>query len=623
MKLVSHRLCKSYGTVKAVDDVSFSLESGTITAFLGTNGAGKTTVIRMILGLLKRDFGEVFVSSLGQEIQNCSTGAVLDNPAFFPSLTGRENLEKLASLARDFIPESESVKKCVERSLLRTNLTDVADKKVSTYSTGMMKRLAIAWAIVFKRDVLILDEPFEGLDPQSRMLLRKIIRESASEGTAVIVSSHQLGEIDELASHVLFLRRGRVVFSGEPQSIFKEKLTRIQVKSNVTKESSRDRKELVTSILTESMIPCFNDSGFTAEVHYDEIPEILHRLCDKQIKIYSLVPLKKTLEDLFISLQNMDLGIPDEISATGSEKDNNPIDPPDKGTHPCDKTSFLDTLKFEFFRLNRSRSFNGLMVLPSLLLILLIPLLLLSPWVFAGFRAKYMIPAVSGCMTLSLSFGRYLFPLTMAIILCELFASQFQRGTIDTMFLSGVSRFKLFAAKSTAAFIWTGISILFLPLFYGIDLFLAWLFLDQSWWTAYNLPLDSIAASGILILGFYFIAQTVFLGYWTFFSVISDGFGKAVTKGLVPLFVMAITGSLSHEICAMLGISVNPALIFFTTQYSKIGDFDLLDSIFNHGIAPWPPFFLRDIVLLGVEGIAFLAFGAIIFGKRDFNGGKS
>jgi ABC-2 type transport system ATP-binding protein len=203
-------LSKRYGDVEAVDDVTFSLAAGTITGFLGPNGAGKTTTLRLLLGLAEPTNGEALV--FGRRYRELEdpvrrVGAVLESGDFHPARSGRNHLRTLA-LAAD-LPKSR-----VDDVLELVELHEAAERRVRTYSLGMRQRLGLAAALLGDPELLILDEPGNGLDPQGMHWLRGFLRRYADQGRTVLVSSHVLAEIAQTVDHVSILSGGRLVTSG-------------------------------------------------------------------------------------------------------------------------------------------------------------------------------------------------------------------------------------------------------------------------------------------------------------------------------------------------------------------------------------------------------------------------
>ena len=205
--VVAEQLTKRFGAVTAVDGVSFELKPGRITGFLGPNGAGKTTTLRMLLGLVTPTAGRALV--LGQPYAALKdprrvVGALLESSRFHPMRTGRDHLLIIAASAG--LPASR-----VEAVLDTTGLREAARRRVGGYSLGMCQRLGLAAALLGDPPILILDEPANGLDPAGARVLRGMLRTLADEGRTVLVSSHLLAEVQQLADDVLILDRGRLV----------------------------------------------------------------------------------------------------------------------------------------------------------------------------------------------------------------------------------------------------------------------------------------------------------------------------------------------------------------------------------------------------------------------------
>jgi ABC-2 type transport system ATP-binding protein len=203
-------LTKRYGQLVAVDDLNFSLEAGTITGFLGPNGAGKTTTLRLLLGLAEPTAGEALVFGRSyRELDDpvCRVGAVLESSDFHPGRSGRDHLRALA-LAAEIPPDR------VEEVLSLVELETAAGRRVRTYSLGMRQRLGLASALLGDPELLVLDEPANGLDPAGVHWLRRFLRRFAEQGRTVLVSSHMLAEAAQTVDRVIIIDRGRRVASG-------------------------------------------------------------------------------------------------------------------------------------------------------------------------------------------------------------------------------------------------------------------------------------------------------------------------------------------------------------------------------------------------------------------------
>ncbi|NNH69932.1 ATP-binding cassette domain-containing protein [Nocardia uniformis] len=200
-------LTKTYGADNAVDNLSFSVPAGTITGFIGANGAGKTTTMRMLLGLAAPTSGTALIH--GQPYRDlvdprCRVGAVLDGPGAHPRHTARTHLRILATAAG--VPRSR-----VEEVLDMVELSRDAGKRVGRFSLGMRQRLALAGALLGDPQVLMLDEPVNGLDPRGILWMRELLRELAGAGRAILVSSHLLTELGEVADRLVIIDHGRLV----------------------------------------------------------------------------------------------------------------------------------------------------------------------------------------------------------------------------------------------------------------------------------------------------------------------------------------------------------------------------------------------------------------------------
>ena len=209
-------LSKHFGQQAAVDRVDLAVPHGTVFGFLGPNGSGKTTTIRMLLGLAAPSAGTV--NLLGQEMPDKlhdvlpRVGALVEGPAFYPFLSGAANLHRLDSASPHTVPATRKAR--VQQALERVGLEHAAGKRVHAYSLGMKQRLGIANALLSPRDLLVLDEPTNGLDPQGTREVRNLVRSLAHQGTTVFVSSHLLAEVDQMCTHAAVMSVGKLVAQG-------------------------------------------------------------------------------------------------------------------------------------------------------------------------------------------------------------------------------------------------------------------------------------------------------------------------------------------------------------------------------------------------------------------------
>jgi ABC-2 type transport system ATP-binding protein len=208
-------LSKKYGERMAVSHINFDVPLGTVCGFVGPNGSGKTTTMRMLLGLISHTGGngQVLDASIDEPEKYLSrVGAMIEGPAFYPALTGAENLRVLATLGG--FPQER-----VQTLLEQVGLGDRAKSKYKTYSLGMKQRLGIAAALLPNPKLLMLDEPTNGLDPEGIQEVRALLRSLADSGTTVFVSSHLLSELEIISDYLVMLRKGEVVFAGKIEEL--------------------------------------------------------------------------------------------------------------------------------------------------------------------------------------------------------------------------------------------------------------------------------------------------------------------------------------------------------------------------------------------------------------------
>jgi len=211
-------LVKTYGKQNAVDNLTANIAQGRITGFLGPNGAGKSTTLRCLVGLSNPTSGSALIfDKQYRDLDNPLTkvGTVLDSRGFHPALTGRQNLRVVAAAAG--ITDSR-----VDEVLEMVELTEAAKKRMKNYSLGMKQRLALAGAILGDPEILILDEPANGLDPAGIAWLRKFLRKLAEGGRTILVSSHQLAEMQNTVDDVLIINKGKLIASGSMKEVIGE-----------------------------------------------------------------------------------------------------------------------------------------------------------------------------------------------------------------------------------------------------------------------------------------------------------------------------------------------------------------------------------------------------------------
>jgi len=293
--LQTEKLTKRFGARAAVDQLSLRVERGDIYGFLGPNGAGKSTTLRMLLGLVRPTSGVIKfpLRASGWEYLRARSrvGAIIESPAFYENFSGRRNLQLLASLSGGV------QEKRVEQVLEIVGLRDRASDPVKVYSYGMRQRLGIAQALLPTPELIILDEPTNGLDPQGIQQTRELIRRLRDEfKLTVLLSSHLLSEIEQLCNRVGIIHEGRLLYEGGPERLVTPTRTyRVRV------DDSARAFELLTSErgITVSQN---GDSFLRIEAEAEIISAVNALLVSKGIKVYELSPAQETLEEAFLRL---------------------------------------------------------------------------------------------------------------------------------------------------------------------------------------------------------------------------------------------------------------------------------------------------------------------------------
>ena len=287
--LKCEHLHKNFGKKEILKDVSLELEKGDILGFIGPNGAGKTTTIKLILGLQSITSGTVKIngyditSNFTNAIRN--VGAIVENPDLYMYLTGYENLKLIANLYKGV--GKERIDEVVKLVKLENRIND----KVSRYSLGMRQRLGIAQAILHKPNLLILDEPTNGLDPEGIKEIRELLKDLAEkEEMAVLISSHNLLELETFCNKICIIKNGKVMETNKIEDV-----------KNIAKSGyifEIDNTEMIDKMFKNVTI--VNRNMFKIAVDRDEVPSVIKKLVENDIKSYAVNENKISLEDAFL-----------------------------------------------------------------------------------------------------------------------------------------------------------------------------------------------------------------------------------------------------------------------------------------------------------------------------------
>jgi len=289
-------LSKNFGAIRAVDKLSFEVEAGQVYGFLGQNGSGKSTTIRMLLSLIHPSKGHIEI--FGQSLMDHRSaileqiGAVIERPDLYPYLTAQEHLTLFAKLRKQKIASSK-----IEATLSQVGLLARANDKVQTYSLGMKQRLGIGIALLHDPQLIILDEPTNGLDPQGIADIRQLIKSlSKEQGKTVMVSSHLLSEIEQIASHILIIHQGKKMAEGPTSSLLDPNKTIVQIK---TLDDLDAKQKLMESVYRSNVLE--RAEGLYLSMPKVDIPALNAFLVASNIALLSL-EAKNSLEDYFLQL---------------------------------------------------------------------------------------------------------------------------------------------------------------------------------------------------------------------------------------------------------------------------------------------------------------------------------
>jgi ABC-2 type transport system ATP-binding protein len=303
LAISTHGLTKRYRRQTAVDTIDLAVPHGSVYGFLGPNGSGKTTTIRVLLGLASATEGQVEVlgRAMPRNLRDVlpRVGALVEGPAFYPFLSGASNLRRLDAADRDAPARTRAAR--VDAALDRVGLSNAAGKRVRAYSLGMKQRLGIAAALLGPRELLVLDEPTNGLDPQGTREVRSLVRSLAADGTTVFVSTHLLAEVAQICTHVGVMSAGKLVAQGTLAQFAQGGSTRVRI-------TTPDVAEAI-AVLARMGIPDAGPQGdgVLAAVASGAAgrlvaEDVVKALVGEQVRVRGFAVEADSLEDRFVAL---------------------------------------------------------------------------------------------------------------------------------------------------------------------------------------------------------------------------------------------------------------------------------------------------------------------------------
>jgi ABC-2 type transport system ATP-binding protein len=291
-------LTKRLGDAAVVDKLDLVVPRGSVYGFLGPNGSGKTTTIRMLLGLIWPTAGSYRV--LGEAMPGANAkvlpqvGALIEGPAFYPWLTGRQNLKRMDAAGVD--GQRKTRRERIDTALTRVGLAAAANKRFRAYSLGMKQRLGLAAALLRPRSLLILDEPTNGMDPQGTREIRNLVRELAAEGSTVFLSSHLLSEVEQVCTHVGIISVGKMVAQGSVEELRGRGEAMLRVETDDASGAAKvlDRLGLESIVVTGEVV--------SAQLDGQRPEECNRALVMADVGVRSLTTDRRSLEDAFVAL---------------------------------------------------------------------------------------------------------------------------------------------------------------------------------------------------------------------------------------------------------------------------------------------------------------------------------
>ena len=302
LAIETHGLTKRFRSQLAVDRLDLAVPRGAVFGFLGPNGSGKTTTIRMLLGLVAASAGDARLlgADMPRHVDSVlpRVGALVEGPAFSPYLSGESNLKRFDAADRHAPQRSRPAR--VADAIDRVGLSHAARKKVHAYSLGMKQRLGLANALLMRRELLVLDEPTNGLDPQGTREVRSLIRSFADDGTTVFVSSHLLAEVEQICTHVGVMSAGRLVAQGTLDEFRAEGETRVLVR---TPDVGRAREVLTgLGLDVDDGADAAGDASVVARLGARPPESVVAALVGADVRVRGFETLHANLEQRFVEL---------------------------------------------------------------------------------------------------------------------------------------------------------------------------------------------------------------------------------------------------------------------------------------------------------------------------------
>lgn len=282
-------LTRRFGDQTVVDSIDLEVRTGEIFGLLGPNGSGKSTTLRMLTGLIAPSEGDVEVLGSAPGRVPRRIGAVIEEPAVYPYLSGRRNLELLARLVG-------APADAVDKQLEMLGLADAGDRPAGGYSTGMRQRLGIAAALVHDPDLLLLDEPSAGLDPSGMVEIRELLERLADGTRTIVVSSHLLTEIDQICDRVAIIHRGRLVFQGELEELHERPDDELRARVRPAGPAAEALEDLDLTVRADT------DEELCIAAAPDRTPDIVRALVAADVDVFEIGERRRTLEEAYMEV---------------------------------------------------------------------------------------------------------------------------------------------------------------------------------------------------------------------------------------------------------------------------------------------------------------------------------